>query len=241
MVTVGRIVRPHGNGDRSSSRRRRTSARSDSGRAPASARASVTVSATSLDSHRQPRARRPVGRRVRGRGVDRRRRGAARARAANPAETPSSAAQAGRVLRARPGRLRGDDDGRRAWSARRAGASSTTGDAAAGGQVGDGAKCWCRSSRRSAGAWMSRRKSIVIDPPEGLIELNRRRERGRRCDRRRHHDFPGDGRGGAAEGVVGRARARGLRRHPRARLARLHRRSASDGRRRAVRRRARAW
>ena len=89
---------------------------------------------------------------------------------------------------------------------------------------------------RFAGASTSAGKRIVIDPPEGLIELNSRRRAAMIADV--ITIFPAMVEAALAEGVVGRARERGRGRRAGARPARLHRRSAPDGGRRAVRRRA---
>ena len=236
MVTVGRIVRPHGNrgrgrrGARDGLRRERFRAGRDA----------AVGAATAMPA---PLTRRRRAASIDGRWVvgfdgvddDERRRGAARPGAAD-AGRGAAAAGAGRVLRARPGRVPGRDRRRRG----RSGASSAC-DSASGAPllVVDGAqaaKCWCRWSTRSAGAWTSAAKRIVIDPPDGLIELNRRKAEPMMVDI--ITIFPRDGRGGAG----GRRRRPGARaragRHPGAGPARLHRRPAPDGRRRAVRRRA---
>ena len=87
--------------------------------------------------------------------TDRRRRDAPRPRTCGSRRTRLQAAGAGRVLRARPDRLRGAD-GRtaRTWAAV-ARWSSAAGRPAAGDRGARQAKCWCRWSTRSAGGWTS--------------------------------------------------------------------------------------
>ena len=165
--------------------------------------------------------------------IDERRRDAARARAAHSGRR-AAAARDRRVLRARPGRVRG-----RERSAGRRSGVVTRGAVRAAAR-----RCW--SWRQPAGEVLvplaeaiCRRvdvaaKRIVIDPPEGLLES----ERGSDDDADVITIFPAMVEAALAEGVVGRARRVGAGRHSGARPARLHRRSAPHGRRRAVRRRA---
>ena len=202
MVTVGRIVRPHGNRGRRSWCARRRISRSERFKAGATLRGSaagadgrstVTRGAGSIDG------RWVVG--FEGVGtIDE-----AEALRGLELRIPADACgrSARRVLRARPGRLR-RADGRRAVvvgvveqrEARRR-------HAAAGRRSEAGRSAGAAGRGRSAGDVDLAGEAIVIDPPEGLIELNRT---GATADGdRRHHDLPGDGRGGAG----GRRRRRG--------------------------------